>query len=495
MEKKEPLYLTTTIPYVNAAPHIGHALEFVQADAIVRFERLRRGSNRVYFLSGSDENASKNVQSAEKEGVSIQELVDRNSEAFRTLLSELSVSIDQFIRTTEPRHFKGAQALWEKTNAHDIYKKTYQGLYCVGCELFYRPEELTEHGECFEHPGRALETVAEENYFFKLSNYGPWLKKLIVSGELNIVPESRKNEVLAFIDQGLEDFSISRPVARSKQWGVPVPGDSNHTIYVWYDALANYITALGYPDETNDLYASFWGGSGERVHIMGKGVTRFHAVYWPAMLKSAGLPLPTRELVHGYITIEGQKISKTLGNVINPSEMVRKYGADAVRYYLLREISSTEDGDWSEKKFRTLYNADLANGLGNFAARVLTLAERETNIPRTDVDPRVTAAIADARSGFENKIGEFRINEAIASLWSAYAFGDGYVNEKKVWAISDAGERQKALYELVSVLSSTLDYLVCVLPHAAEILASAITTHPDGSVSTKKPAVLFPRIS
>jgi methionyl-tRNA synthetase len=242
--------------------------------------------------------------------------------------------------------------------------------------LFYKPEELNGAGECHEHPGKKLEVVEEENYFFRLSRYADWLRDLITSGTLRIVPETRKNEMLSLIGRGLEDFSISRPVERSKHWGVPVPGDELQTIYVWYDALANYITALGYPKADAPHYRAFWAEGGKRLHVIGKGISRFHAVYWPAMLKSAGLPLPTEEFIHGYVTVEGEKISKTVGNVVDPFALVEKYGVDPVRYYLLREIPAYGDGDFGVKKFEERYHADLANGLGNFMARVLTLAAR-----------------------------------------------------------------------------------------------------------------------
>jgi len=370
-------YLTTTIPYVNAAPHLGHALEFVQADVLARNARRRLGADNVYLLAGSDENAIKNVQAAEAAGVPVKEFIERNSNIFRELLKALNVSNDDFIRTTEPRHIAGAQALWKATNPADVYKKKYSGLYCTGCELFYQPEELNENGECFEHPGKKLEVVEEENWFFKLKNYEDWLKDIITNEDhpehLRIVPETRRNEMLALIERGLEDFSISRPVSRTKNWGVPVPGDEGQTMYVWYDALANYITALGYP-KTDGLYERFWSGNENRGHILGKGVNRFHTIYWPAMLKSAGLPVPKFALVHGYITIDGAKMSKSTGNVVDPTDIIKEYGTDALRFYLLHELSSREDGDFSMEKMRVAYNAHLANGLGNSVSRILRLA-------------------------------------------------------------------------------------------------------------------------
>jgi len=485
------LYITTTIPYVNAPPHLGHALEFVQADVIARFHRIL--GERVYFLSGTDENAIKNVQSAEQEGTPVKEFVDKNSGLFQKLLKELNISNDQFIRTTEPRHVSGAQALWRATDPADIYKKSYQGLYCVGCELFYKPEELNGSGECFEHPGKKLEVVKEENYFFKLSNYQSWLRELVSSGKLNIIPETRKNEVLAVIERGLEDFSISRPIERSKHWGVPVPEDDSQTIYVWYDALANYITALGYPDTEAELWKSFWENGGNRLHVLGKGVSRFHAIYWPAMLKSAGLPAPTEEFIHGYITVEGQKMSKTIGNVVDPSKIIESYGADAVRYYLLRAVPAFEDGDFGMNKFKEVYNADLANGLGNFVARVLTLAER-LNGKKMDfggsVDTALVAAINRAKEGVEMKLEEYKFHEAVAAVWELIGVGDRYVNEKKPWENSD----DAVLFSLVTVVDNIAALLRPFLPETSLKITQSIKWN-DLELEIRKGGNLFPRIS
>ena len=363
-------YVTTAIPYVNAAPHIGHALEFVETDVIARFHRLL-GEN-VRFLSGTDDNALKNVQAAEEKGVSVADLVRINSDKFLGVIKKLNCSIDDFIRTTEKRHIDGAQALWSACKKEDVYKKSYQGLYCVGCETFYLEKDLVD-GLCPEHKKKP-EVVEEENYFFRLSTYQNWLLNLIESDELKIIPEFRKNEVVAFIKGGLTDFSISRSVRRAKGWGIPVPGDESQIIYVWFDALTNYITALNW--QNNDpLFTDFWPAD---VQVIGKGITRFHAIYWPAMLKSAGIAPPKEIFVHGYVTAEGEKISKSLGNVIDPLEYIEKYGVDAVRYYLLKEIPSYNDGDFSAARFIEVYNSELANNLGNLVSRVTKLAERLT---------------------------------------------------------------------------------------------------------------------
>ncbi|MEY4731889.1 MAG: hypothetical protein RL681_835 [Candidatus Parcubacteria bacterium] len=481
------LYITTTIPYVNALPHIGHALEFVQADVIARSRRA--AGDTVYFLSGADENAMKNVQAAEKAGVPTEAFVARNSQAFKDLLAALAVSNDQFIRTTEKRHTLGAQALWKATKPDDIYKKSYRGLYCTGCELFYRPEELNEQGECAEHPGRKPDVVEEENYFFRLSAYGDWLKTLITSGELKIVPDSRKNEILAFIDRGLEDFSISRPVSRSKGWGVPVPGDEEQTMYVWYDALANYITALGYPDAT-DLYRNFWAENPERLHILGKGVSRFHAVYWPAMLKSAGLPVPTHEFVHGYVTIDGKKISKTLGNVIDPFAIIKTYGADAVRYYLLREISSYDDGDFSEARFKERHTADLANGLGNLVARVAALGAQCGPITLKELDTR---ASMPHPAQYDELMSAYRFREVLDGIWHELGAMDKYINDQKLWQ-----QETQILRHGVAACAMGILYqaklLEPFLPNTVARIREQFVLQGD-TLTIVKGAPLFPRIS
>lgn len=358
---KRKYYLTSAIPYVNAAPHIGHALEFVQVDAIRRFRSLL--GEETLSLTGSDENALKNVQAAEIAGYPVQDFVDKNARMFLDLTEKLNTPFDVFQKGTNPDHFKSSQELWKKC-LNDIYKKDYQGLYCVGCEAFYTEEELNEKGECFEHPGKKLEKVSESNYFFKLSKYKEQLIKLISSDKLKIYPDFRKNEVLSFLKQPLLDISISRSNQRAKNWGVPVPSDPDQRMYVWFDALNIY---------RSGVEDSVWPAD---LHVIGKGIIRFHAVYWPAFLLSAGLSLPKTILAHGYLTVEGQKMSKTVGNIIDPLKIINKYGTDALRYYLLKEIPPFEDGDFSYRRLNEIYNADLANELGNLLSRLTTLAEK-----------------------------------------------------------------------------------------------------------------------
>ena len=474
-------YITTAIPYVNAAPHIGFALEVIQADVLARYHRLK--GEDVFFLTGTDENALKNVLAAKEAGMSTKELVDENSARFKELKETLNLSWDDFIRTTEPRHFLGAQKFWLSCKKEDIYKKKYKGLYCVGCEEFKKEKELVS-GHCSEHPGLDIEIVEEENYFFRLSAYQNRLQNLIESGELKIIPESRNNEVLSFIKQGLEDFSISRSKDRAHNWGIPVPGDESQIMYVWFDALTNYITALGYADNS-EKFLNYWQNGDTTLHVIGKGISRFHAIYWPAMLLSAGLNLPKEIFVHGYLTIDGKKISKSLGNVISPYDVVKKCGTDALRYYLLREIPSTEDGDFTYEKFEQRYNGDLAKGLGNLVSRILTLAEKlEDRAILKTFEPK----IKEAEKNVEKFIVEFKFNDALNAIWQVVALGDKYVDEKKPWTLSaDSTEFREIIGSLLYLISEIGKLLYPFLPETSEKITEL--------VKNKKSDILFPRLN
>lgn len=419
-------YLTTAIPYVNAAPHIGHALEFIQADTIARYHKLL--GEGVLLLSGADENALKNVQAAEEAEVDVQTLVDKNAKLFQDLAKKLNVSFDVFQKASDKiHHYPSSQKLWQLCDkTGDIYKKTYKGLYCVGCETFYTKEELDENGECFEHPGKKLEEVSEENYFFRLSQYQEQLTQIIKSDEYEIIPEFRKNEVLSFLKKGLQDISISRSNERAKNWGVPVPNDPTQRIYVWFDALNIYQSGIGFGWD-DKKYEKWWPAD---LHVIGKGIIRFHAVYWPAILLSANLPLPKKLFVHEYFTVNGQKMSKTLGNVYDPNIAIEKFGADALRYFCLAKISPFQDGDFSEEKFKENYNADLANGLGNLVARVAKLLENN-NLEFTIIDkdnPYLNSSV-------EDKLKEYKFNEALAIVWDQIRETDKLLNEKKPWEL------------------------------------------------------------
>ncbi len=477
-------YITSAIPYVNAKPHIGHALEFIQADTIARYHRVL-GDDTLY-LSGSDENALKNVQAAEKEGIPVPEFVDRNAETFVELARVLGVKFDVFQKGSDPKHHAASQKLWELCAQNgDIYKKTYTGLYCVGCEAFYTPQELNENGECFEHPGRKLEEVSEENYFFRLSKYQDRLLKLIESREYDIVPDFRRNEVLTFLKSGLEDFSVSRSNTRAKNWGVPVPGDPSQRIYVWFDALNIYQSGIGYgwDDET---YKLWWPAD---LHVIGKGIIRFHAIYWPAILLSAGLPLPKKLFVHEYFTVNGQKMSKTVGNVYDPVPLARQYGADALRYYCLAKISPFSDGDFSEEKFKESYNADLANGLGNLVARVAKLCENAHYKQMGSENGSSTHLLEVGE--YTEAMQNFKFNEALEYIWGRITELDQFINQEKPWELikKNSPRTEAVLAHAVDGLQEIAALLEPFLPDTA----AKITEQFKGP-EIKSTFSLFPRI-
>ena len=501
------IYITTAIPYVNASPHIGFALEIVQADALARFYRAQGWD--VFFSSGADENSLKNVHAAEAAGVKTQEWVDKYAAEYEKLRDALNLTYDVFNRTSEDHHFNGAQKLWSLCKSEDIYKKKYRGLYCVGCELFYKENEL-DNGRCPEH-GTVPEEIEEENYFFRLSSYQDYLYKLISTDKLKITPQTRKNEVLSFIKQGLEDFSISRSNARARGWGVPVlekegssfakATEDKQVMYVWFDALVTYLTALGFgrrpgllvqknlrfgegplarrhADEK--LFDKYWKSNPNRLHVIGKGIIRFHSVYWPAMLASAGINLPTAEFVHGYITVEGQKISKSIGNTIDPFELVDKFGVEAVRYYLLREIPAWGDGDFSISRFKEIYNGELANGLGNLVARVARLAA-DTNL---SLPPKKNFK-------FKKEVGEnlkqYRFDHALIALWEEISALDKKINEEKPWEL-EGSALKKSISPIAKEVREIAFNLSPFLPKTSEKILEQFT----GKVTAQKP--LFPRI-
>ncbi|MBI3342144.1 methionine--tRNA ligase [Candidatus Curtissbacteria bacterium] len=473
MAKK--FYITTAIPYVNAAPHVGFALELVQADAVARFWR-GLGAD-VYFASGTDENSLKNVQAAEKEGISTQQLVDKYAIQFENLKDALNISWDAFNRTSFKLHFHGAQKLWTMCKKEDIYKKNYRGLYCVGCEAFYTKEEVVE-GKCPDGHTN-IEEVEEENYFFKLTNYQSYLEKLITSDKLRIVPETRKNEILSFIKSGLEDFSISRSFERAKGWGVPVPDDERQVMYVWFDALTTYLTSLGFGSEYEEKFQKYWETNKNKTHVIGKGIIRFHAVYWIAMLASAGLTLPKDEFVHGYITVEGQKISKTLGNTIDPFDLVEKFGTEAVRFYLLREIPAYGDGDFSLLRFKDLYNGELANGIGNLVARVARLAsEAKVKLPAKKFQFKKIVA---------DNLENFRFDQALLGLWDEVKILDRRINDEKPWELS-GNELKESIAPIAAEIQQIGFNLSPFLPETSGKILEQFT----GEVKQGKP--LFPRI-
>ncbi len=428
---KNKFYITTAIAYTNAPPHLGHALEFIQADVLARYHRLRE--DETFFLTGTDEHGTKIARSAAKHQKNEKEFVDEISAKFVELDKLLNISNDDFIRTSDRlRHWPAAEKLWRKlAESGDVYKKAYEGLYCVGHEAFIKKSELIG-GMCPIHKTEP-EKIKEENWFFKLTKYKKDIKDKIESGQLAIVPEARKNEILNLLDDA-EDVSFSRPSAQLK-WGIPVPGDDSQTMYVWTDALTNYISALGYTSD-DEKFKKFWPAD---VHLVGKDIVRFHAIYWPAMLMSAGLELPKAIYVHGFITVDGEKMSKSIGNVVDPVELVKTYGPEVTRYFLLREIPSGEDGDFSYKKLEERYNGDLANGLGNLVQRVVTLVDSklagELIYKDNNLDKVVVGRTAEIFKEYIKNLDSFALHESLVKVWELIGYADKYMDEKAPWSV------------------------------------------------------------
>jgi methionyl-tRNA synthetase len=480
-------YVTTTIPYVNARPHLGFVLELVQADVLARHRRQR--GEAVRFLTGTDDNSLKNVLAAEAEAVPTQDFVDRNAAAFEALREPLGLSFDDFIRTSrDPRHRPGVERFWRAcAAAGDLYRKHYEGLYCVGCEQFYPPAELRD-GRCPEH-GTPPQPVAEENWFFRLSRYQERLHRLIGSGELRIEPAARRNEVLSFIAGGLADFSISRSTQRARGWGIPVPDDPDQVIYVWWDALGNYLTALDYGTD-GALYDRWWAGDGRRVHLVGKGVLRFHAVYWPAMLLSAGLPLPSEILVHDYLTIDGRKISKSTGNGVDPVSLIERYGVDAVRWWLLREVPRAGDADFTVDRLVARANEDLANGLGNLVNRVVSMVHRY----RGGVVAVGAPLAADAPALVDAALASFDLRAAAVAVWRVVDEGNRYVERVRPWELARAASPSldAVLGTLLATCRALGELLAPFLPDAAVRIVAQCTPGVSGLLPA--PVPLFRRL-
>ena len=470
-------YITTSIAYTNASPHIGFALEVIQADVLARYNRSL--NKDVFFLTGTDEHGAKIVKAAEKAGKKPKEFVDEIAGKFEELKQLLNLSNDDFIRTSDQkRHWPAVQKIWlELKENDDIYKKKYKGLYCVGCEAFITKKDLKD-GKCAIHK-KEPEAVEEENYFFRLSKYSDKIKELIGKEEIKIVPETRKNELLGFIKQGLEDISFSRP-SKDLKWGIPVPDDPSQTIYVWNDALANYVSALDYQNN-GDRFKKYWPAD---VHCIGKDILKFHGLFWTAMLLSLGLSLPKTIFVHGFISVDNQKMSKSLGNVIDPFELVEKYSTDAVRYYLLREIPSTEDGDFTYQKFEARYNADLAGGIGNLLARVRSMAEK-TGFEQSQF---IKKEIEKTWNKYKKALDEFKFNKALESIWELISYCDKYIEDKKPWQ----GNSDKVLGDLLYALDNIAVLLKPFLPETSEKILKEIER--KDKFKNKKGKVLFPRV-
>ncbi len=463
MPKK--FYITTSIAYVNAPPHIGFAMEVIQADVLARYHRLL--GDKTFFLTGTDEHGRKNAQTAEKEGMTPQALADENSAYFRSLEPLLNLSNDFFIRTTDQSHKKGAQKLWRKlVEAGDIYKSGYEGLYCVGCEAFITEKDLVE-GLCPNHKC-APEKLKEENYFFRLSKYSDQIKKKIKNGDLKVVPDARKHEILAVLEEGLKDVSFSRP-RKILQWGIDVPDDPDQVMYVWCDALSNYITAIGYEHE-NEQFQTFWPAD---VHVIGKDILRFHSAIWIGMLMSAGLRLPHAVYVHGFITSEGQKMSKSLNNVVDPVEVVQRYGTDALRYFLLKEIPTTDDGDFSRERFRVVYDSELADTVGNLVSRVFAMTHKYFQGCVPDAVPGdnfFSSKIKKLWSDYDAAIEAFDLKKALEEVLALAIAANQYVEAQKPWVLAKNDPRTlgQVLYNLLEVIRHIGLLLAPFIPSTAQ---------------------------
>lgn len=487
-------YITTSIMYTNTAPHIGFALELVQADALARYHRML--GDEVLFSTGTDEHGTKIMRAAEKEGRNPQEFVDGIAAQVGHLAERLAISNTDFIRTSDRvRHWPAAEKLWNLlVQRGDIYKKSYEGFYCVGHEAFVKPSELVD-GLCPVHK-TAPERVQEENWFFKLSTYRDRLRELLQSGGMRIMPEFRTTEILNLLKDA-EDVSFSRPSSQLP-WGIPVPNDSTQTMYVWADALTNYLSVLGYG--TDQARMSFWPAD---VHLIGKDIIRFHAMIWPAMLLSAGLAIPKQINVHGFITVGGEKMSKSLGNVINPSELLDRHSAESVRYFLLRELSSTDDGDFSYDALQARYISDLSNGLGNLVQRVATMiSSRDESSVQWRADLELPEALQKAiwdDTNYHKAFSEFRLHEAATVVWQKIGAINTYLNDTQPWKASSEGAND-TLVVAASMICHVAWLLQPFMPGTAERIGEiygkplADKAHRGDTFQiSERPQPLFPR--
>lgn len=456
-------YITTPIFYPNANLHLGHAYNTTLVDILARYHRLK--GDDVYLLTGADENTEKVARAALLAGVKTQDYLDGIVANFKSLFQKLNISYDQFIRTSDEKvHFPGAREMWQRlVEAGDIEKRSYEGLYCVGHEAYITEKDLV-NGKCPDH-GETPQTLREENYFFKLSKYTKAVSAKIESGEFRVIPETRKNEILALLERGLEDVSFSRPSDKVSV-GVPVPGDPSQTIYVWCDALVNYLSALGFGREDDTLFKKFWPAD---VHVIGKDILRFHAAIWPAMLLSAKLPLPKQLFVHGFITSGGKKMSKTLGNVIDPNELIAEYGGEAVRFFLARHISPLEDGDITVDSFKEAYNADLANGIGNLTSRVMKMAVDNLSAPVSVPEHTIPRTFLDAMECFD-------IEEAATLVTSEMKKLDTQIQEIQPFKLvkQDQEKGRAVIQELVIGLYTVARMLNPILPETSEKIKKLI---------------------
>jgi methionyl-tRNA synthetase len=495
-------YLTTAIDYSNGDPHLGHALEKVGADAIARYRRLR--GEAVTFLMGMDEHSQAVVQAAEQNGYTAQAWVDRMAARFEEFWRRLGVSNDDWIRTTEPRHRDAVTELLrriEERNPEDLYVGEYEGLYCVGCEEFKQPSQIV-NGHCLEHPTLELIPTKERNHFFRLSRYRDTLLERIRSGDFRVEPAIRRNEIVRLLEDGLQDISVSR---HRLAWGIPFPGDPEQTVYVWFDALINYLSATGFPASG---YERLWPAD---LHVVGKGITRFHCVIWPAMLLAAGLPLPRQVWAHGYVQWEGTKMSKTSGTAVTLDEAIERHGADALRYFLLREVGFEADGNFTWERFDERYTADLADGLGNLASRSLAMIAkyREGLVPNAGERTPLDAAGTEAVERYAAAMDALDLRRGAEAAWDLVATANLYIQQTAPWKLAKEGREAeldtslaalaRALYRLALLVSPFIpgkaQLLWEALGMSGQVAAAvwSLDDPPVGGVSTRKPETLFPK--
>lgn len=472
-------YVTTSIPYANADPHIGFAMELIQGDVLARYARQQ--DETTLFVTGTDEHGTKIYEKAKEQGIEPRELTDKMSENFRSLGRLLDSSHDRFIRTTDESHEKRAQIVW-KALEDDIYKASYKGLYCVGCEAFVTEATAKENdNQCPDHqkPYQALE---EDNYFFRLSKYANDIKSAIMNDEFRILPAHYKNEILEVVKKGLDDISVSRPVEKLP-WGVPVPDDKTQVMYVWFEALMNYITVLGYPE--HDDFKTFWPAD---VQVIGKDILRFHAAIWPGMLLGIGVPLPKTLYVHGFITSDSQKMSKSIGNVVHPKEAVDIYGTDALRYYLLRHIPSAGDGDFTWEKFHDAYTNELGNDLGNSVQRTVAMIVKYLDGKLFDVEEASHDVAA-----YHEAMAECQFDRALDTVWLLIKGLSQYIDGEKPWLLAKEADKSH-LQEVLRYQASSLLQIAGLLQPFLPTTAQAIDATLKADTIRLPETTLFPRV-
>lgn len=512
---KGPFYITTAISYVNGVPHLGHAYEIILADVMARFKKL--DGYDVMFLTGTDEHGEKVAKTAEKNGMNPKEFADKNAAHFQAMTGTLDIANDDFIRTTQPRHYAASQAIWKKLQEKgDIYLDKYEGWYSVREEAYFAEDELKEGpgGQKLSPNGTEVAWVEEPSYFFRLSAYTDKLIELYETHPGFIQPQSRRNEIVSFVRQGLKDLSISRHKSRLT-WGIPVPGDEDHVMYVWLDALTNYITGIGYPDETSEQFKKFWPAD---FHVIGKDIIRFHCVYWPAFLISAGLALPRSVFAHGFINVQGEKMSKSVGNVLSPDGLVETYGLEQIRYFLMREIPHGQDGNFSHEQAIARINADLANGLGNLAQRTLSMIYKNCGEtipspgPYTEEDKALLDKIHnDLVPGMRANAETLQFHNMLAGIWRHVSDCDAYIDAMAPWKLKkeDPARMNTVLYVLAEAIRCIAIAVQPVMPRSAAKILDQMNAPPQerlfahiaaasalkpGTVITQ-PQGVFPRIT